>query len=280
MPRVQGLIYVDKVSRVPSTYHRMSTAACLLFASLVAPSGTASAESPFVVVVDAGHGGHDPGTLSPWGDGQSEKTVTLEIAMNVQAALSGRRGIDVVLTRHNDRFLTLLERRKIAETRRADLFVSIHADSAPSPLARGASVYTLTEDGRVLVVSRMRDGVDFRDTSLGGQDRDVTTILGDLKQRSAMNTSARFAARVALTLAPAVVMRPTFRHVARFAVLKARGIPAVLIETGYLTNHDDARFLFSSFGQRAVSDAIVRAILETTDDNNGLSDDRSSLADK
>jgi len=261
-------------------YRRIRAAFAALASSLLAfqPPAAASPQA-FVVVIDAGHGGHDPGSLSPWGQGDSEKTVTLAIAKAIRAALVSRQGIAVVLTRSDDRFLRLSQRRRIAEGRHADLFVSIHVDSAPNSSARGASVYTLTEDGRGLVVGRMA-GAGFGESFLAGLDPDTSEVLGDIRERSAMNLAARFAARLGASLAPAVQVRPAFQHVAAFAVLKARGIPAALIETGYVTNRGDAGVLFSHVGQQRIARAIARAIVQTAEDDRGRSGPNLHLASR
>jgi N-acetylmuramoyl-L-alanine amidase len=221
------------------------------------------ATTPFVVVVDAGHGGRDPGSISSLQSRRFEKTVTLAIARATYKKLYKNRSIRIVLTRSDDRFLSLVQRRQVAERERADLFISIHADSATDHQARGASVYTLTEDGRAIVVSRMATATSLNGQKLTGIDHDTAAVLVDLQQRSAMNKSALFTARLANALSHVVIVRKHFHNLSQFAVLKARGIPAILIETGYVTNRDDTKILFSSSGQKRIANAIARTILET-----------------
>jgi len=219
---------------------------------------------PYVVVIDPGHGGHDPGAISPVGGG-AEKSVTLSIARAVRDRLGNKRGLRIILTRSNDRFVTLVGRRAVAEASHADLFLSIHADSAPDPSARGASIYTLREDGRPVVVRRIAATSSYDGVSGKSLDPDVASILGDLKQRDAMNDSAGFAISLAADLAPVIAMRSQPRLSAHFAVLKAEGIPAVLLETGYVTNREDVDVLFSDHGQKRVAKAIAKAIEQTAD---------------
>ena len=222
-------------------------------------------KQPYVVVIDPGHGGHDPGAISPVGGG-AEKSVTLSIARAVRDRLSNKRGLRIILTRSDDRFITLVGRRAAAEARHANLFLSIHADSAPDPSARGASIYTLREDGRPVVVRRIAATSSYDGVSGGSFDPDVASILGDLRQRDAMNDSAGFAVSLAADLAPVIAMRSQPRLSAHFAVLKAEGIPAVLLETGYVTNRKDVDVLFSGRGQKRVAKAIAKAIEQTADE--------------
>ena len=154
-----------------------------------------------------------------------EKSVTLSVARAVRDRLRNKHGLRVVLTRSDDRFVTLVGRRAVAEANHADLFLSIHADSAPDPSARGASIYTLREDGRPVVVSRIARTSSYDGVAGRLLDPDVASILGDLRQRDAMNDSAGFAVRLAADLAPVIAMRSQPRLSAHFAVLKAEGIP-------------------------------------------------------
>jgi N-acetylmuramoyl-L-alanine amidase len=240
---------------------RLQSAITTLVAVGLLGGGTAAqaAKHPYVVVIDAGHGGLDPGALSPIVPHGEEKAVTLAIALAVRDRLRGTHGVHVVLTRNRDRFLSLVARRNIGETNHADLFLSIHADSASDSSAGGASLYTLREDGRLVVVERMatsdRAGVNL--------DADTVSVLEDLRQRGAMNSSAGFAATLAIKLSRVTAMRSQPRLSAHFAVLKAEGVPAVLLETGYLTNEHDAALLFSNTGRKTIAKAIADAIEDT-----------------
>ena len=233
----------------------------LAMASILVGTGSnaAAADPPYVVVIDAGHGGHDPGALSTFVPNGQEKAVTLAIALAVRDRLRKKRGVRVVLTRSSDRFLSLVERRAIGQESHADLFLSIHADSAPDPSAGGASIYTLREDGRLIVVGRMAAS----DRARKSLDLDTVSVLEDLRQRGAMNESAGFAAKLAVDLADVTAMRSQPRLSAHFAVLKAAGVPAVLLESGYVTNEHDAALLFSNAGRKSIADTIAKAIAET-----------------
>jgi N-acetylmuramoyl-L-alanine amidase len=214
-----------------------------------------------LVVLDPGHGGKDAGTISVAGG--YEKTVVLAIARAAAEVLRRDGEVRVKLTRDDDTFIPLNERVAIARAAKADLLVSVHADSAPNPAARGASVYTLSETASDAVAARLAarenrsGGVPGIDTSAAP---DVGDILIELTQRSTMNVSAGFAETLSKSLGDAVGFRGEFHHFAGFLVLKAADVPAVLIETGYLSNPDDAALLLSASGEKRIGTAIARAI--------------------
>ncbi len=215
-----------------------------------------------LVLIDPGHGGHDPGTVAA--DGEQEKDVVLAIARAVRDALMRSGRVRVALTREDDRFLPLPARAALARRLRAALFVSIHADSAPNLAARGASVYTLSDvasDGEAArLAARENRAGSAGGIDLKGQPPGVRSILADLAQRETMNLSAAFADRLRREMGPRVRFRATFHRFADFSVLRSGGVPAVLFETGYLSNRDDARFLVSAAGRRAVAEGIKTAI--------------------
>jgi N-acetylmuramoyl-L-alanine amidase len=223
-----------------------------------------------VVVLDAGHGGHDPG--APAATGGVEKDVTLAIARLAKTAIERRareRGVavDVRLTRDDDRFVTLGNRVRLARQWRADLFISIHADSAPNLMARGASVYTLSEvasDREAARVAAKENKADLiAGVDLSGEDREVASILVDLGMRDSMNASADFAQLLQRSMEPeGVLFRTQFHRFANFQVLRNLGVPAVLLEAGFLSNEEDSRVLFSSKGQRAIADGLADAVVD------------------
>ena len=238
---------------------RSITSVLFGIALLGAATAASAADRPYVVVIDAGHGGHDPGALSTVVPHGQEKTVTLALALAVRDRLRKKHDVRVVLTRTTDRFLPLIARRNVGEANHADLFLSIHADSAPDRSVGGASIYTLREDGRLVVVGRMAAS----DRAGKTLDVDTVSVLDDLRQRGAMNDSAGFAAILAVELAHVTAMRSQPRLSAHFAVLKAGGVPAVLLETGYVTNAHDAALLFSNVGRKRIAKAVAQAIERT-----------------
>ncbi len=225
----------------------------------------------FMVVLDAGHGGKDPG--APSVSGGKEKDVTLAIAIAARRAIERRahaegRRVEVRLTRGDDRFVTLGGRVRLARDWGADLFLSIHADSAANPDAHGATVYTLSDIASDREAARLAAKENRADiiagVDLSGENREVAGLLVDLGMRDSMNASADFAVRLQKAMAKeGVPFRSNAHRFAGFQVLRNLGVPAVLLETGYMSNEGDSRRLYSSAGQRAIADGVADAVLAT-----------------
>lgn len=216
-----------------------------------------------LVVIDAGHGGHDPGATSPY-SGKREKDLTLELARAIRDDLVAGGRVRVALTRSDDRYLVLEERYGIARRLKADLFLSIHADAAENSQANGASVYTLSEVASDREAARLAarenkaniiNGVD-----LGAHSSDVSSILLDLTQRETMNVASDFARLLQREAAGDVKFRTSAHRFASFVVLKAPDTPSVLFETGFISNKDDAEFLASAAGQKKVARGVRDAV--------------------
>jgi N-acetylmuramoyl-L-alanine amidase len=223
----------------------------------------AKAPGRMVVVIDPGHGGQDPGAIG--GAGTQEKMVTLAVAREVRRQLEATGRYRVHLTRDGDHFLPLRERVQKARRWRADLFVSIHADSIGSDETRGASVYTLSDtasDAEAAALAARENRADIiAGLDLSHESRDVANILIDLAQRETLNRSADFARLLVRELGQEVRMLPTRPHrFAGFAVLKAPDIPAALVELGYLSNAEDERLLRQGQHRRRVAAGIQRAV--------------------
>jgi N-acetylmuramoyl-L-alanine amidase len=210
------------------------------------------------IVVDAGHGGRDPGAIGA--TGVREKDVVLDAALKVRQALESRGRYRVALTRDADRYVELEDRVRFARDQHADLFISVHADSHANQEAQGASVYTLSERGadraQGIMASQNWD-LDLGDAPRQGLARD---ILVDLAQRETTNRSAQFAQ----TLIPRLgevspLLRNTHRS-AGFFVLLAPDVPAVLIETGFLSNVADERRLSDPRAREAMAEAMAEAV--------------------
>jgi N-acetylmuramoyl-L-alanine amidase len=168
------------------------------------------------------------------------------------------------MTREDDRYLVLKDRYEIARKMRADLFISIHADAAPSnDGARGATIYTLSEvasDREAALLAEQQNRSDrIAGTALSG-DAGVDRILIDLAQRESMDVSAEFARLLHREAAPVFPFRPDWHRFAAFIVLKAPDIPSILFESGYLTNEVDAAYVQSETGRRQIADGMRRAI--------------------
>ncbi|MBW3558742.1 MAG: N-acetylmuramoyl-L-alanine amidase [Proteobacteria bacterium] len=218
---------------------------------LSAPRRAAGAKR--VVVIDAGHGGKDPGAI---GVHAREGAVTLAAAKALRARLQ-RGGYKVVLTREKDVFLPLETRVRIARQAHADLFISLHADAGGDPGLKGASVYTLSENGS----DRVAKKVMARDRSLGevklpGQDAAVNSILLDLTQRATRNQSATFAQLLLNEVDDVCALLRRSHRDAGFVVLLAPDVPAVLLEMGFMTNTEDERLLTDPKHRTAMMDAV------------------------
>lgn len=245
---------IRKASRVASTSDARQ--------SRVNPSPEVRlADSRKVVVIDAGHGGIDPG--APGANGHPEKVVTLAVARHAAKLLRATGRYDVVLTRDSDVFIDLRERIEIARRHKADLFVSLHADSLDNRRVRGATVYTLSEtasDKEAAALARREN----RSNILAGLNLEyqpeVANILIDLAQRETMNFSARFANYLIPELQQRVTVRTNTHRFAGFVVLKAPDVPSVLVEMGFMSNSNDARFLSSSAGQQRIGESLVAAV--------------------
>jgi N-acetylmuramoyl-L-alanine amidase len=171
----------------------------------------------------------------------------------------------VYLTRETDIFISLRGRVDIARAANADLFLSLHVDSHEQHDIRGASVYTLSEDGSDREATRLAEKENMSDViagiDLSSEDNPVASILIDLAQRDTMNRSVRFAETVLTNLSQATYVRPSSpRRSAGFAVLKAPDVPAVLIELGYLTNQRDESEMATEAWRSGVAGSISSAI--------------------
>lgn len=214
-----------------------------------------------IVVIDAGHGGTDPG--APGVAGRPEKQITLAVARAVKAKLEQSGRYQVIMTRDRDIFIRLQDRYQIARQHRADLFISLHSDSFKDPRVRGATVYTLSEqasDAESAALAARENKADLLvGIDLAVEAPEVANILIELAQRESMNYSARFANHLLPQLKDRVTLRRNSHRYAGFIVLKAPDVPSVLVEMGYLSNSEDARFLGSSGGQQKIADAILGA---------------------
>jgi N-acetylmuramoyl-L-alanine amidase len=226
------------------------------------PMAAATPVAPWVVAIDAGHGGQDPGAISL--SGAYEKQITLAMARVLREELKALHRYKVVLTRNNDRFIRLRDRIAIAHAAGADLFISLHADTMQSSAVRGLSVYTLSErasDAEAAALAERENKVDLiGGIKLAGETPEVTNILIDLIQRETMNDSAQVASMLVSELDEETLLLPRTHRFAGFAVLKAPDVPSILIELGYLSNPADERLLLSSKHRRKLAQGIARAI--------------------
>jgi N-acetylmuramoyl-L-alanine amidase len=200
---------------------------------------------PRLLMIDPGHGGRDPGAIGI--SGTHEKDVTLDIARRMADALSAQQGVTVKLTRDEDVFLPLEERVRIGRQAQADMFLSIHADSAPNSAARGLSVYTLSEKASDSFSKLLADHENEADL-MGGMDlpaadKEVTAILFDLAARRTRNTAQHAKASFVQTMSRNWHLLERPMRAANFVVLRAPDVPSMLVETGFLSNPKDEQIL-------------------------------------
>jgi N-acetylmuramoyl-L-alanine amidase len=216
-----------------------------------------------LVVIDPGHGGIDPGAVAS--GSVMEKTLVLTIAHKLKERLEASGTTRVLLTRDDDRFLTLSERVRIAREARAELFISLHADSLSSSQdVRGATVYTGSDkatDAESATLAQKENAAD----ALAGADsaqgvEDVNDILVDLARRETRAQSGAVAARLVTSMSGAVKMHRIPQRAAGFRVLMAPDVPSILLELGFLSSKSDIALLTSAEWQRTAADAIARAV--------------------
>lgn len=225
------------------------------------PGGRPSAHRP-LVVIDPGHGGVDPGAQSR--HGIYEKHVVLALGREIARQLRASGRYRAELTRDRDVFIRLRDRVAIARKKKADIFISVHADSIRNSKVSGPSVYTLSEKASDKEAAELAERENKADLiagmDLSHESADVANILIDLAQRESMNQSARFAGHLVSELGNKTKVLPRPHRFAGFAVLKAPDLPSVLLETGFLSNRDDERRLTSKSYRRQLASAIVAAI--------------------
>ena len=217
-----------------------------------------------VIVIDPGHGGHDPGASGAQG---FEKDVNLAAALALKDRLERSSHYQVVLTRTDDTYVPLDQRVRIAQRAGADLFISLHSDSGGDANVRGASVYTLSDKASNRAARFVKQDDWFMKASLTG-DRGVQDILFDLTQRNTKNRSAAFASTLVSHIdGKAPLLRRSQRD-AGFMVLLAPDVPAVLLEMGFVSNAEDEAFLRDPAERKrlmgSVGDAIDDYFAEAT----------------
>jgi N-acetylmuramoyl-L-alanine amidase len=221
-----------------------------------------------VIVIDAGHGGIDPGAS---GSRIAEKDLVLSVARHIEKALKAGRGYDVIMTRTSDVYVALDERVAIANRSNADLFVSVHADSIPGLEAakhvRGATVYTLAEHASDDLTRRVAAKENAADLLAGlpantVSDTMVRGILLDLMWRETLGYATEFRESLLKQLKSSVLLSRDPRRSGPFRVLRNPSAPAVLVELGYISNAEDERIMMKPDWQSKVATGVVRAIDE------------------
>jgi len=216
-----------------------------------------------VIAIDAGHGGKDPGSIGR--DGTYEKSVVFAVARLLADRINSEPGMRAVLTRDRDEFVIHRERIRRARAQRADLFVSVHADSIRDRSITGASVYVLSQGGASSEAARWlaerENAADLMGgVSLSDKDRALSSVLMDLSMTANINTSASVAERVLLSLDRVGEVRKPKVQQAGFLVLKSPDIPSILVETAYISNPSEELRLRTPSHQNKLANAIFQGL--------------------
>lgn len=212
-----------------------------------------------LVMIDPGHGGRDPGAIGV--RGTYEKTVTLDIAKEMARMAGKTKGWKVALTRDTDDFIDLKDRVRIAQDAGADLFISIHADSAPNRQARGLSAYTLSDKAS----DDFAASIAQQENIAGGAeslhlDQNVAAILADLAVRRDVTRALKAKQAIVKGAGKELRLLDNPMRSANFAVLKAPEIPSLLIETGFLSNAQDENLLRDASQRRRIAGILAREL--------------------
>lgn len=226
------------------------------------PKADSSRGKRKIIVIDAGHGGVDPGAIGY--SGTYEKNITLSMAKELKEILDKNSNYKVYLTRNRDVFIPLRDRVKISRKHDADLFISIHADSAKNRKAVGLSVYTLSEtasDKEAAALAEKENKADIvAGLNFAEHSKEVSDILLNLAQRETNNSSSEFATLLSNQMSKIVKTVSNTHRFAGFAVLKAPDVPSVLLELGYLSNPTEERQLRQKSYRLKLANATVKAI--------------------
>ncbi len=227
----------------------------------VKKSVDSSAKRDIVIAIDAGHGGEDPGALGPKPKRLLEKNVVLAIAKDVQGLFEKQKGFKPVLIRTGDYYVGLKKRRDLARKYQADIFVSIHADAFSSPKAKGSSVYTLSQRGASSTFAKFlaerENAADLvGGVSLNDKDDQLAQVLYDMSMSYSLDASRGIGGRVLGEMDHISKLHRTRVEQAAFAVLKSPDIPSILVETGFISNPEEARLLSTRNYQQKMARAI------------------------
>lgn len=217
---------------------------------------------PLVIVVDAGHGGHDPGAHGP--SGTREKDITLAISQRLVTRLNSQPGMRGVLTRSDDRFLGLRERMEKARSANANLFISVHADAAFNRKAQGSTVYVLSDKAASDEASRRlaarENAALIGGVELGNKDPVLASVLMDLSQNASISSSIAVGNAILGQMNQLGRLHRDTVQQAPFMVLKSPDVPSVLVETAYISNPVDERNLRSPAHQDRLAAAILTGV--------------------
>lgn len=231
--------------------------------------GFAAARKP-LIMLDPGHGGHDPGAIAP--DGYYEKSITLTTALELRRTLQATGRYRVGMTRETDDYVTLEGRVNIAQEHKADLFLSMHCDHLPESNLRGASVFTLSNkasDSLAAAVAQDENSADGPGAGPSGVSPQVANILASLETKATKIGSASFQETIASSLSGGIPLLPGPKRSANFAVLRDPSIPSVLLEMGCLSNADDEKRLRDAKQRHVLVTRLSRAVDNYFNDPSG-----------
>ena len=219
-----------------------------------------------VVVVDAGHGGEDPGAVGP--NKLYEKDVVLSISRELAKLINAEPGFKAVLSRNADYFIPLVTRRDFAREQRADLFVSIHADAFHKSHAKGASVFILSFSGASSETARFLAAKENKADLIGGvsdvnlidKSPDVQSVLVDLFMKATLQSSSDVGAHVLRSMGRIAPLHKKHVEQAGFLVLKSPDVPSILVETGFISNPGEAKRLASPAFRKKMAGQIFAGI--------------------
>jgi len=223
-----------------------------------------------VIAIDPGHGGEDPGASGRLGT--KEKDVVLAIGRELKTLLNQKYGIQAVLVRDGDYYISLKKRKRIARDHKADLLVSIHADAFRSPSVYGSSVYVLSERGASSEAAKWLADKENSADLVGGvslEDKDdlLASVLLDLSQTATLDASINLGANVLGELKKLGKTHKPEVQRAGFVVLKSPDIPSILVETAFISNPDEERRLRNPRHQQHLAKAILNGILRYLKNN-------------
>ena len=221
-----------------------------------------------VIAIDAGHGGEDPGALGP--KRIREKVVVLQIARKIDKLFDQEPGFEGAMIRTGDYYIPHRKRTSLAHKKRADFFISIHADAFTNPAARGASVYTLSHKGATSEAARYLAQKENRadliggagSVSLGDKDDVLAEVLLDLSMTATLNSSLDAGSYVLRRMGKVARLHKKKVEQAGFLVLKSPDIPSLLIETGFISNPTEARRLSQAGYQNEMAKAVFNGLVD------------------
>jgi N-acetylmuramoyl-L-alanine amidase len=268
---VVDLYDVGSTSPAAATTARVESVPATAPQIVVPPQTTVKIESPagqrnIVIAIDAGHGGEDPGAIGP--GRLREKDITLDISKQLVATINAEPGFEAQLVRTGDYFIPLKKRRDIARNMKADLFVSIHADAFTKASARGASVFALSRHGATSETARFLAQRENESDLIGGvggislEDKDemLVGVLVDLSMTSTLNDSLRVGQQVLNSMGQMATLHKRHVEQAGFLVLKSPDVPSILVETGFISNPEEARKLGTPAYRKQMAQAVFKGV--------------------